>query len=289
MSCSTPCRARLHTAQQACPPGRSANAHGRAQQARKHAGRAPVLDGDADHGVDAGVCALVSAKAHGVIGLQHVQRQRIGLGEHHHWYQAQRVAGARHAPRDLAAVGYQHAARACHAGRNLWARRGILGGRTALLDLTLSARAATRFASASQQRSFLGELQCQAQAHSFALQQPASAQSAWRSASGLPPAGLPSHTVANTVPCQSQSRLGHSCTYHKLFTLHRRAARSHAVSMPSHARGHRASAPPSDAACATPLVCVCVMLQRCGTCRALNKSSGCGRHTVGTQQKAMLG
>jgi len=47
-----------------------------------------VLDSDADHSVDAGVCALVGAEAHCMLGLQHVQRKRIGLGENHYWHQA---------------------------------------------------------------------------------------------------------------------------------------------------------------------------------------------------------
>ena len=55
----------------------------------------------------------VACTAHLDVCLDDVQRQRIRLRVHDHRLQAQRLDGARHAARNLAAIGDQHPRRAC--------------------------------------------------------------------------------------------------------------------------------------------------------------------------------
>ena len=85
------------------PPG------GPAQRSAARTGRgAPLGLGHGQQPVRVGVLLGAVAQAHLVARLQHVQGQRVGLRVDHHRGEAQLPAGPRHAPHDLAPVGYEH-------------------------------------------------------------------------------------------------------------------------------------------------------------------------------------
>ncbi len=71
-------------------------------------GAGPARRRDEQVGAQVGVCRRRAGQPHRAVGLAHMRRIGVGVGEHRDRVDAQGAARPEHPPRDLAPVGDQH-------------------------------------------------------------------------------------------------------------------------------------------------------------------------------------